>query len=103
MPLPLTTKVKIPDSVYVPMIMMQTGINQGKLITSCQLTLAAAKGTDPGTDKENWEATGQSSTIYIYDLVNLDPGYEQFGDQVKRIYGDILILIAAINEVKKVL
>jgi hypothetical protein len=99
----LQKEIVIPDSIYAPMIMFQTGINMGKLHTTCQITLAAAKITEPGTERETWESTGQTQMIYLSDLVNLDPDLSMVGEQAALLYRGMLELIAAINETRKVL
>ena len=101
--LPLVTKPTVPDSIFIPMILLQTGIVNGKLYTSCQLQFSAAKVENPNTEKENWIPTGQTQTIYLSDLLNLESDLEKLGDKVKALYGDILEIIAFVNETRKVL
>jgi len=99
----IQTELPIPNAVYAPMIMLQTGINNGKLHTTCQITIAAASVNDLGTEKENWVSTGQGQMIYLSDLANLDPDLSDIGEQVVTLHMGLLDLIATINNTRKVL
>ncbi len=99
----LQTTPSTPNAVYVPQFMLQTGINNGKLITSCQITFAAAKGVNIGTKDEQWVSTGQTQMIYISDITNPEPDIAKFGTQMNKFYNDLMAMIEAINATRKVL
>jgi hypothetical protein len=40
--IPIQTTPPTPNGVYAPQILLQTGIQNGKLVTSAQVTLVAA-------------------------------------------------------------
>ncbi len=99
----LETTVAVPNAVYAPMIMFQTGINNGKLIPSCQITLAACKVLNEGKANETYEATGQTQMIHIADLNNLSADIAKVGSQVVTLLDGVTNLIAEINATRKVL
>ncbi len=98
----LQTKPETPNAVYVPQFMLQTGINNGKFITSCQITLAAVKGVNVGTKDEQWVSTGQTQMIFISDIANPEPDLAKFGTQMNKFYTDLMALLEAINATRKV-
>jgi hypothetical protein len=101
--LTLETVVAVPNAVYAPMIMFQTGINNGKPITSCQITLAAIKVTNAGTKDEAWEQTGKTEMIHIADLNNLSSDIAKVGSQVVALLEGVTDFIAEVNSTRKVL
>ena len=103
MPLQLQTKPIEPNAVMIPMILVQTGIINGKLHTSCQITLSPAKVDDAGTEKEFWTMTGNQETIYLSDLENLEEDLEGLKDLVGKVYTDMITLIDGVNKIRKVL
>lgn len=103
MPLELQTTPVQPNSIYAPQIILQTGIVDGKLTTSAQLGLAAAKVDNAGTETETWTATGQRNTIYISDIGQLDTDFTALQPQITALYSAIVQLIADANSIRKVL
>ena len=103
MPLELQTKPIEPNAIMIPMILMQTGIINGKLHTSCQITLSPAKVDNPGTDEESWTMTGNQQTIYLSDVENLESDLESLKDLVGKVYTDMITLIDGVNKIRKVL
>lgn len=99
----LQTTQKVPNSVYVPQFMIQTGINNGQLITSCQIVYAAAKVISAGLPTEQWVPTGQNQMIYIPDLNNLDPDLAKYQTQVTNWYNNLVAVLEAFNSTRKVL
>ncbi len=103
-PIALEKPVVQPNGIFCPMIMFATGVGSGgKLQTSCQIQFAAGKMTLKNED-ETWERTGQTETIYIPDIDNLEtdiaPTLERAFAQG---YTDILTVIETINGLRKVL
>ena len=103
MSIQMETSVITPNSIFVPMIILQTGINKGKLQTSCQITLAASKVENEGTENEFWTSTSQQKTVYIPDLDNLEPDLQSENEQVVNLRVAILQFITFINNTRKVL
>jgi len=103
MALVLEKPVVVPDAVFVPMVLIQTGIDNGKLVISCQFHLAAAKCTGRGTPQEFWEATGQSEMIHLSNAQGLDPDLAAIAPQLADVYGRIIAALGAINAIRKVL
>lgn len=103
MRMPLQTIPAAPNAVYIPMIMFQTGIMNGKLQTSCQLQLSAGKVTNPDTANESWISTGQTKTIYISDLANLESDLAGLAAMMNKLNDGIQQIVAAINSTRKLL
>lgn len=101
--LTLQTIQLVPNGVYVPQVVIQQGINNGKLIVSCQITLAAAKVVNIGTPTEQWVPTGQTEMFYISDLLNLDSDIIQYQTQVNTWLNNLNSLVELINAKRKVL
>ncbi len=99
----LQTTPSTPNAVYVPQFMLQTGVHNGKLITSCQITFAAVKGVNIGTKDEQWVATGQTQMIYIGDIANPEPDLAKLGVKINQFYTYLMELLEAINATRKVL
>ena len=103
--IPLEKPVVQPTGIYCPMIMFATGVvSGGKLQTSCQIQFAGGKMTVDEDGVETWKATGQSETIYIPDIDNLEPDLATtLGEPFAQAYADVLAMVAAINVTRKVL
>ena len=100
MPITLETRPVDANAVYIPMILIQTGINNGKLQTSCQLTLADARVDEKG---EGWESGGRVRAFYIPDVMNLEEDLKQLSLQVTDLFTGIVELAGALNSIRKVL
>ena len=98
MPIPMETKPVVTNAVYIPMIVIQTGISEGKLRTSCQITLADAK-----EEKDVWEGGGVSRTFYIPDVMNLEEDLKALAPQIASLFEGIVLLTATVNSIRKVL
>ncbi len=99
----LQTTPATPNAVYAPQFVLQMGIMNGKLVTSCQITLAAAKVVNAGTPQEQWEPTGQTQMIYIGDLDNPDPDLLFLAIKIGVLKEKLTDLIERINQTRKVL
>ena len=100
MPITLETNAPVPNAVYLPMIMINTVIVNGKLKTSCQIALGDAITDERG---EVWEAGGRRKTVYIPDVMNLDKDLTDLAPQVVSIFTGIVTLAATLNSIRKVL
>ncbi len=100
--LEMQTTPIIPNAVYAPMILIQTAIVQGKLVTTAQITYAAAKCENLDTEKEHWAATGQSGTVYLGDIAKLEPDLQDIEPVVGEVYARVMKVIAVVNETRKV-
>ncbi|MHB9070470.1 MAG: hypothetical protein ACYC54_08870 [Sedimentisphaerales bacterium] len=99
MPLKMQTKPEVPNTIFFPQILIQTGINNGDLRTSCQLVLSAAKVDAQG----KWTPTGQTQTVYIPDIAKLEEDLVHLAPTVQQLYGIIVGLVDGINAVRKIL
>jgi len=97
--LTLQTKVNVPTAVYVPQVLIQTGINMGEIHTSCQIVLAAVMVDEVG----RLVPTGQMQTIYISDIDHLEPSLTKLGVQVSTFYNNLMTVLEAVNETLQVL
>ena len=104
-PLPLEKEVVAPTGIYCPMIMFATGIvSGGKLQTSCQITYAAGKMVVDGDGIETWKSTGQSETIYIPNIDDLETDIaDTLGKPFAQAYADVLAVVESINGTRKLL
>jgi hypothetical protein len=102
-PIPIQNTPSTPNAVYSPQIMLNTGIVNGKLVTSLQLTLAAAICDNAGTPDETWTPTGQSNTIMLPDLANLDPDLAAIQPQMDAALASVVSLLTALNAIRKIL
>ena len=100
MPITLETNAPVPNTVYLPMIMINTAIVNGKLRTSCHITLGDATTDANG---EVWEAGGRRKTVYIPDVMNLETDLTDLAPQVVSIFSEIVTLAATLNGIRKVL
>jgi len=103
MPVGLQKEHPVPNIAYAPMILIQTGILDGKLRTSCQVHLAGACVENIGQPEETWAAAGQGEMVHIPDLANLEPDLAGLAPQVAAVYAGIIALIAELNEIRKVI
>ena len=92
-----------PNAVFAPMIQMMAGVVDGKLVTSCQITLCSAKVTNEGTASEKWERAGEAKTIFIPDINKLDADLSPVQSKVDEAYAGLKSLISFMNSVKKVI
>lgn len=99
MPLPLETTPITPNAVYAPQVLLQTGVINGKIVTSAQIVL----GTGYVDQEGNWTITsGQNGTVYIPDVENLDPDIAALSPNVLQIMGGIIQLIGSLNSIRKI-
>ena len=103
MSLPLETVPPIPNIAYPSMILIQTGIVNGKLQTSLQMHLNAAKRENPGTPEETWTATGKTEMIHIADAANPDADLVSVKPALLAAYQAIVDVVRQINAIRKVL
>ena len=100
MPLPLETILPTPNAVYAPQILLQSSMQNGRLVTSAQITLGAAIVDKAG----NWlDSTGQFQTIYISDVENLDKDLASMQDLIPDIMMGIIQLIGGLNAIRKII
>jgi hypothetical protein len=99
MPLEMQTTLPVPNSIYFPQILIQTGIQNGDLVSSCQLTLTAAIVDANG----KWTSTGHSKTVYLADMLNLEADLTELAPLVGQIYGGIITLVDQLNVIRKIL
>lgn len=101
MPLPITKPQEIqqPNAIYVPQIILQTSIYDGRLVPSAIINLMPAKCVD-GV----WTETGgQVRTIHIQDVTNLDEDLTSLQEQSNQLFGGFVEIIGAINAIRQVL
>ena len=99
MALQMQTTPEVPNSIFFPQIVIQTYISNGDLHTSCQLVLSAAKVDVQG----KWTPTGQTNSINIQDIGNLEDDLQHLAPTVQQLYGTIVGLVDGINAVRKIL
>ena len=92
-----------PNAVYAPQILLQTAVIGGKLQTSAQLFLAAAKVENPGESTETWTPTGQNNMVHLGDIAHLDEDLAGLQSQVATLYAGLVQLLASLNSIRKVL
>ena len=104
-PLPLEKSVVAPTSVYCPMLMFATGCVTGqKLQTSLQIQFSAAKVENAGTKDEKWTPTGQNNMIHLFNIDALEPDLAILvGDNLAKVYADLLVIVGKINNARKLL
>ncbi len=101
MSLPITKPedIKQPNALYVPQIILQTSIYNGRLIPSAIINLMPAKCVD-GV----WTETGgQVRTIHIEDVMKLDEDLASLQEQADKLFGGFVEVIGLINSIRKVL
>jgi len=103
MSISLETTPITPNAVYAPQILLQTCIVGGKLQTSAQLFLAAAKVENSGELTETWTPTGQSSMVCLGDIANLDEDLASLQSSVTTLYAEIVQLLGSLNSIRKAL
>lgn len=103
MPLPILKQAVIPNSIYFPKISFVTDIINNKQVISAYITLAAAKVTDAGLETETWVDSGQTQTVYLPDIMNLEPDIESLSGLTSDIYNGFISLINDINNIREVL
>jgi hypothetical protein len=94
---PITVDV---NAVMVPMIVIQSRINPTtkKLVTSAIIQLRGASVNE----NEEWMDGGVNGTVSIPDLENLPADLSTLAPQVGAAFTDLVILVAAINSIRKV-
>lgn len=103
MALELKTTIAIPNAVYVANVNFQTGINNGKPITACQITFAAARVENEGTPEETWEQSGMTRMVHLPDLFKPEADLEKYSVAIGELYTKLLSLAESINDTRKVL
>ena len=104
-PLPLEKAVVEPTGIYCPMIMFATGIvSGGRLQTSCQIQYAAGKMVVDKDGVETWKGTGQTETIYIPNIDDLETDLaDTLGKPIAQAYADVLAVVESLNSTRKLL
>jgi hypothetical protein len=100
----IQTTLSTPNKTYVPQVVMQTTITtEGKLVTSCFITYAAAYVTNLGKPDEAWKDTGQRGSIHIDNMDKPDAALADYTQTIKDLMAKLSEVVAAVNAVKKVL
>lgn len=99
MPLEMQTTPTVPNAIYFPQIIIQTGIVSGQLKSSAIVSFSAAQVNETG----QWADTGQTKTILIQDIENLDPDLVHLAPQVAQLYSVLITLLDDVNTVRKVM
>lgn len=88
-----------PNDIYVPQIVLQTVISNGRLLSRATITLMPAR-----RDGDVWQETGGiPKVIIIDDVENLDEDLAGLQDLANQIMGGFIGIIAQINAIRKVL
>lgn len=104
MPIPIqNTDVVVPNAVYIPQIVIQCGVVEGKLKTSAMITLSAAKCENAGTENEHWTPTGKSELLNIADIEHLDEDLASLQSSVGQVFAGIVGLVHGMNTIRKVI
>lgn len=103
MPISLQTTPVTPNAIFAPQIIISTALVGGKLQTSAQVFLAAAKVENAGQPNESWTTTGQNNLLYLADLDNLDTDLAGLQSQVNTVYAQIVTLLGNFNSIRRLL
>ncbi|HBR19455.1 MAG: hypothetical protein A2Y13_04325 [Planctomycetes bacterium GWC2_45_44] len=104
MPIPIqNTEIVKPNAVLIPQILIQSGVVEGKIKTSVQIVLAAAKCDNAGQPNEAWELTGKVESIRLDDIEHLDEDLASLQASVGQVFAGILGLVHGMNTIRKVI
>ncbi|MDO8302877.1 MAG: hypothetical protein Q7T18_06535 [Sedimentisphaerales bacterium] len=105
MPIPIQNEVAqiVPNAVMIPRIIISCNVIDGKLKTSAEILLSAARCENSGLPNELWVPTGQSKVLYIADVENIDADLALLQPQTLQVFGGVIALIAGMNQIRKVI
>jgi hypothetical protein len=103
MPLPLETTPVLPNAVYLPQIVIHTGIVNGQLQSRVTLVLSGATVDNAGKDDEQWTDTGGPVKSEQIDLSALPKDLTPLAPQIAELYTQIVTVAGAINSLRKIL
>lgn len=98
MPLEPQKPTVTPNAVYIPQLILQTGIYNGVLTTSCQVVYTQAYVDENGL----WQQTGISNATHIPNVLVLPEDLVHLQSEVNQMYAIIIDLVGDINLVRKV-
>jgi hypothetical protein len=97
-PIPPQKQAVTPNAVYIPQVVIQTGIVDGVMKSSIQIVMATGNLTN-GV----WSATGNSGTVYLSDITNLEEDIAHLSKELGAVYSNLIATVAAINKIRRVI
>jgi hypothetical protein len=87
-----------PNAVYIPQVVIQTGIVDGTLKSSIQIAMTTANLTD-GV----WHNAGGSGSVYLSDIANLEEDIAHLSKELGAAYSNLVVIVAEINKIRQVI
>ena len=98
-PIPTQKTPVVPNSVFIPQVIIQTGIMNGQLRSSAQIVIASAN-----TDGEGiWKRSGNIETIFISDISAPDADIAHLSKELGAVYSNLVAIVAEINKIRQVI
>lgn len=103
MPLPLETEPVEPNSVFLPMVMIQTPIIDGQMVPTADVHFETSLVEDAGTPQERWTRLGQTGSYRINSVLALEQDLADLQPLANEIFTKIVQFAAELNARKKIL
>ncbi|HBR20290.1 MAG: hypothetical protein UV78_C0006G0017 [Parcubacteria group bacterium GW2011_GWA2_43_17] len=98
-PIPTQKAPVVPNSVFIPQVIIQTGIINGQLRSSAQIVIASANVDDNGI----WKQSGNAETIFLGNIAELDSDIAHISKEFGAVYSNLVAIVAEINKIRQVI
>ena len=89
----------MPNAVFMPQALIQTGMVNGQPCSSMQIIVATANIGNDG----KWIASGQSRTIHLSNIAILDEDIAHLSKELGAVYSNLVAIVAEINKIRQVI
>lgn len=97
MPIQPQKQAVTPNAVYIPQVLIQTGIIDGVLKSSIQIVVSSAH-----LDNGVWNNAGNSGSVYLNDIASLDPDIAHLSKELGVVYSNLVAIVSEINKIRQV-
>ena len=98
-PIPTQKVPVVPNSVFIPQVIIHTGIMNGQLRSSAQIVIASANVDSDGI----WKHGGNTETIFLSNIAELDSDIAHLSKEFGAVYSNLVAIVAEINKIRQVI